>query len=118
MRALYFLAKNHSSTISIWPFDNVSQGKSVLVEIFPRLFFTLAGRDPQQWINVDIVNAVLQHFGSEQMTQDITTNSEDEVDAIVSAAALRDLSSRFDVWHPQNLDEKTRQSEGWIFSCR
>lgn len=118
MRVLHFLATNHNRKISIWPFDNVSQGKSAMVEIFPRLFFTLAGKDSQQWNKVDIVNAVLQHFGSELLTQDVTIDSEDTVDAIVSAAALRNLSYRFDVWHPQNIDEETRQYEGWIFGCK
>lgn len=118
MRALHFLATNHNRTISVWPFDNISQGKSAMVEIYPRLFFALAGKDSQQWNKLDIVNAVLQHFDSGLLTQDLTIYSEDTVDAIVSAAALRNLSGRFDVWHPQNMDEKTRQYEGWIFGCR
>ena len=117
MRVLHFLATNHKNTISIWPFDSVSKSKSTLVEIFPRLFFTLAKKDPQQWSNNDTVNAVLKHYNSRLLTQGITTYSEDEVDAIISAAALRDLSSGAGVWHPQSLDEETRRFEGWIFGC-
>ena len=117
MRVLHFLTTNHSRTISVWPFYNISQGKSAMVEIYPRLFFTIAGKDSQQWNKLDIVNAVLQHFGSEPLMQDVVIRSEDTVDAIVSAAALRHVSRHSDVWHPQNMDEITRQYEGWIFGC-
>ncbi len=117
MRVLHFLAANHSRTISIWPFDSVSESKSTLVEIFPRLFFALAGKNSRQWRVDDIVNAVLRYFGSEPLTQGATTISEDEADAIVSAVALRTLSSRMDVWYPQSLDEEIRRFEGWILGC-
>jgi len=117
MRVLHFLAKNHSGTISIWPFDSVSQSRSTLVEIFPRLFFAIAGRKPRKWKVNDTVNAVLKHFGSEPLIQDISKYSEDEIDAIVSAAALRELSSNPKFWHPQGLDMKTQRFEGWIFGC-
>lgn len=118
MRVLHFLATNHSRTISIWPFYHISQAKSAVVEIYPRLFFAIAGEDSQQWNNLDIVNAVLQYFGSEPVNHDITVDSEDKVDAIVSAAALRSLSGHYDVWHPENVDGVTMQYEGWIFGCR
>jgi len=118
MRVLHYLATNHSDRISIWPFDNVCQEKSVIVEIFPRLFFTLSGIDNQQWNNVNMVNNVLKYYDSELLTKGDILGSEDKVDAIVSAAAIRNLSSHVDVWHPQNMDENARQYEGWIFGCR
>ena len=115
MRALHFLATNHSNILSIWPFDSLVESKSTLVEIFPRLFFTLAKEDPWQWNNAGTMNAVLKYIGSEPLTQGTTLGSEDEVDAIVSAAALRGLSFNSEVWYPQSLDEETRLCEGWIF---
>lgn len=118
MRALYFFATNHHDILSIWPFDNLVESKSILVEIFPRLFFILAEQDPQKWSATSTVNAVLKHFDSEPLTQDATIGSKDEADAIVSAAALRFLSCRVSVWHPQDLDEETQRLEGWIFGCR
>jgi hypothetical protein len=117
MRALHFLATNHKNIMSIWPFDSISESKSTLVEIFPRLFFVLAKKDSRQWSNARTLNAVLKHFGSEPLTQGVTTASEDEVDAIISTAALRALSSRTEVWYPQSLDEETQRFEGWIFGC-
>lgn len=48
----------------------------------------------------------------------LQVKSEDERDAIISAAALRILSSDTGVWHPKDLDEKTGLHEGWIFGVR
>lgn len=120
MRALHFLATNHAHTMSIWPFDNISKNKSVLVEIFPRLFFCLAKQDPKRWREDGVVNSVLRYFVSEPLEKgfDLTSKyAEDQVDAIVSTAALRQLSSHPEVWHPQSMDRKTKRFEGWIFGC-
>jgi len=120
MRVLHFLAANHSGTISIWPFDSISENKSVLVEIFPLLFVALTGEDSRQYNDLHTVNAVLKHFKSEPLEQGFDFRSkyaEDKIDAIVSAAALRELSSHPKVWHPQGLDIKTQRFEGWIFGC-
>lgn len=114
MRTLHFLATNHSNILSIWPFDSLVDSKSTLVEIFPRLFFILAGKDPKQWRNIHVVNAVLKQFSSKPLPHD-RVGSEDEVDAIVSAAALRSLSSDGEAWHPEALDAEVRIYEGWIF---
>lgn len=118
MRALHFLATNYGNVINIWPFDSVSQSKSTLVEIFPQLFFALAGENYRQWRNANTVSAVLRHFGSETLTQGVTIDSEDEVDAVLSAAALRFLSSHLDVWYPTRLSGETGRFEGWIFGCK
>lgn len=120
MRALHFLATNHAHTMSIWPFYSISKNKSVLVEIFPRLFFARAGEDSRQWKDLSTMNAVLRHFKSEPLEQGFDFSSkyaEDKIDAIVSAAALRGLSSHPKVWHPQSLEGKAQRFEGWIFGC-
>ncbi|MCL0102900.1 hypothetical protein M1N93_02935 [Dehalococcoidia bacterium] len=115
MRALHYLATNHGNILSIWPFDSAAESKSTLVEIFPRLFFILARADPQRWNSISVINTVLEHFGSKPLSLDTMIRAEDEADAIVSAAALRGLSSRRETWHPQNLNANTRIYEGWIF---
>ena len=117
MRALHFLATNHTQILSIWPFDDLSEDRSALVEIFPRLFFILAQKDPRQWRNVDTLNAVLRHLRSKQLPEGTVISSEDEADAIISVAALRGLSLNNDVWCSHSLDEETRRCEGWIFGC-
>jgi hypothetical protein len=115
MRVLYYLTTNHSNILSIWPFDNVVSGKSTLVEIFPRLFFILARQNPQRWRTTGVVNAVLEHFSSKPLSEGTAMESEDEVDAIVAAAALRSLSCNSEAWNPQSLDREMRRYEGWIF---
>ena len=117
MRALHSIAARHGRILSIWPFDGVSQSKSTLVEIFPRLFFILAGRDAHNWKVNGIVNAVLRHFDSELLSGGITDYSEDKIDALVSAAALRALSSSVDVWDLHGRDQENSQFEGWIFGA-
>ncbi|MFC2041536.1 hypothetical protein ACFLTY_04380, partial [Chloroflexota bacterium] len=118
IRALHLITQSHDDTIGIWPFDDLRERRSTFVEIFPRLFFVLAKRDPRQWRDLSVVNTVLAHFNSEPLARDSKMNSEDDVDAIVSVAALRDLSLNQDTWFPGKLDEKTRQYEGWIFGCK
>lgn len=120
MRALHFLVTNHTHTMSIWPFDSISKNKSVLVEIFPRLFFACAGEDSRQWKDLNTVNTVLRHFESEPLEQGFDFSSkyaEDKIDAIISAAALRELSSHPKVWRPRSLEGKAQRFEGWIFGC-
>lgn len=58
MRALHFITANYSDILTIWPFNSLSQNKSTLVEIFPRLFFVLAKENPRQWSDFTAVNAL------------------------------------------------------------
>lgn len=119
MRVLHLLHTSHGKTLSIWPFDNLVADKSTLVEIFPRLFFAIAGQSPQGWKDEQVINAVLQYYLSKPLPyQKSTTYSEDDIDAIISAAALRYLSRYGDVWFSQDMDDETRTHEGWIFGCR
>lgn len=95
--------------VAVWPFEPAVHGKSVVVEIFPRLFPLLHGLSPamKHAANLD---AALAAFGSEAAL--CAPASEDEGDALVSAAALRALAGGqgcFDL--PAGLPA----GEGWIF---
>lgn len=129
MRALYFINRNYSSLFHIWPFEHLRNDKSILVEIFPRLFLHTVDKDRRQPDYSSAVgtsrkqrdytkptDAVLEHFKSRSFTYKV--KSEDERDAIISAAAIRNLSPDIGVWHPEGLDEETRLHEGWIFGVR
>lgn len=118
MRTLHHINKIRSNSINIWPFDSFVDGKSTIVEIFPRLFYILAGQKPQDWNKIDVINAILRYFGSKPLHRDVRIRTEDEADAIISAAALRGLSSNEDLWNPLDLDERTRLYEGWIFGIK
>ena len=115
MRVLHFLATNYRPLLNIWPFSDLEAGKSTVVEIFPRLYFIMTGNDPRQWNDVRVVNAALKEFDTKPLPRGYVIESEDEADAIVSAAALRSLSTRDEVWCSQSLHDNVRRYEGWIF---
>jgi hypothetical protein len=111
MRALHRLSSEMN--VSIWPFQKPSRGKTTIVEIFPRLFYIIAGENAKGWENQKVLNNALAFFGSQPLSNTIKT--EDEADAIISAAALRHLAAKEDIWNPKGLDENARRYEGWIF---
>lgn len=78
---MHFLHRisNHSL---IWPFDPLEEGKSAIVEIYPRLFYKLA----------EINDA----FGQEwrHINEAFPNATRDEQDALISAAALRHLAAK------------------------
>jgi hypothetical protein len=109
MRALRSLRQNCAGRIAIWPFDEVGQTGSVIVEIFPRYYplskgkkASLAGRRE--------LNAALAAFGSDGVKR--SPQSEDEGDALLSAAALRFLSRDDALFQ---MPDPAIRSEGWIF---
>jgi hypothetical protein len=109
MRMLSHLKRNHPDVFSIWPFDDVDDERSVIVEIFPRYFALSRGQSPKLE-NFALLNAALSKFESEPAV--IPPNSEDEGDAILSAAALRNLSKQCEVFcMPCSYERR----EGWIF---
>jgi len=109
MRCLLHLRKEHSRTISIWPFDEIDDAKSVIVEMFPRYFALSRSIDPNLADHA-ILNYALERFGSDPVVT--APASEDEGDAILSAAALRALSDDNSLF---NLPDLSIRNEGWIF---
>ncbi len=115
MRLLHEVNSNLNSMLFIWPFQRENKIRSVIVEIFPRFFYILAGANPREWRNRRNVNNTLKYFGSEELTHEVEIQSEDQVDAIISAAAIRLLKSAPDTWQPARLNACARAYEGWIF---
>ena len=100
--------------IRIWPFDPAPGGELTAVEIFPRLYYKLAGGDPRAWGDRDNLGAVCRHFGVG--TGDIPEiRTEDEADALISAAALRALAADSALW--QQARRAGAAKEGWIFGA-
>jgi hypothetical protein len=109
MRMLLHLRQQHASRLSIWPFDDLRSDGSAIVEIFPRYFALSKGLSPKLADHA-ILNAALRAYGSDAVPTPPKT--EDEGDALLSAAALRSLSERqtwFGNAHP------AYRTEGWIF---
>lgn len=108
MRVLAALDREIGQELAVWPFDAPGQ-RLTLVEIYPSLYYTLAGRRRSR--DQGVVNAVLVHFGA-QRSADHAIHSQDEADALVAAAALRHITTRTDGF--VRPPEGWRQ-EGWIF---
>lgn len=96
MRLLHALKNRHVNQIAIWPFDEFQDGQTVIVEIYPARFTKTESFQP---FTTRIRDSVF---------------SRDEKDALISAAALRRLSSREESWRSITTNEAGRY-EGWIF---
>jgi hypothetical protein len=118
MRMLHHVNCNFKGEFLIWPFQVLDNRRSVFVEIFPRLFYKLAGQDPQNWSDRDTVNNALEWFGSDALPSDAMIESEDQIDAIISAAAIRHLSINPKTWQSEKKNKCARHFEGWIFGTK
>ena len=114
MRFLHKLKKSLDKEIEIWPFEK-KRGRSVAVEIFPRLYFKQSGTNPQNWQDQEMINNALKYFDSKPIQQDWIPKREDEPDALVSAAALRSLTSNPAMWSAPDDYSSEVNLEGWIF---
>jgi hypothetical protein len=114
MRLLDHLKREMDDHVAVWPFEAI-KGRSALVEIFPRLYFKRAAVDPRGWRDRVVLNRALAHFGSNALPRSWLPSREDEPDALISAAALRALSSKPEVWSTPMPIVAARSVEGWIF---
>ena len=109
MRALRSLQKSCGDRISIWPFTEMGRAGPVIVEIFPR-YFPLSKEKSPRLAGRNELNAALLAFESDEVKHG--PKSEDEGDALLSAAALRLLSSQPSLFQ---LPDQSVRSQGWIF---
>ena len=109
MRALRYLKEKLDDRIAIWPFSEARGANSVLVEIFPRYFPLSKGLSPKL-ANHATLNFALDAFESDHVRR--APESEDEGDALLSAAALRFLSVQESLF---GLPDQSIRSQGWIF---
>ena len=120
MRLLYHLKQHLGERLSIWPFDDIVDGKTdlVLVEIFPSLYFYRLGMVSAKKAAADpaFLNRALAAYNSEGVKPSFTPlgNDVDEADAIIAAAALRYFSIASGFTLPAASMAIARR-EGWIF---
>jgi hypothetical protein len=100
--------------VAVWPFEEPAPGQTVFVEIYPRLFLKRAGFGQRKIRSPGDVDAALAHLGSQPARLPASVSDHD-ADALVSAAGLRWLAARPEVWAPAALDAAARRQEGWIF---
>lgn len=113
MRLLHRL-RGLDTDIRIWPFDHEPGGSLTVVEIFPRLYYKLAGGDPRAWGDRENLGNVCRYFGA-NAGEIPEIGTEDEADALISAAALRALVGNPVLWEQANRTGAAK--EGWIFGA-
>jgi hypothetical protein len=109
MRTLLRLQQLHGQDLSIWPFDEPHDTRSIIVEIFPRFFPLSRNLNPNLLDHANL-NAALNAFNSKPVQT--APVSEDEGDALLAAAALRHLCTDAALFR---LPENSARREGWIF---
>ena len=120
MRLLHRLKRHLGERLSIWPFDDIVDGKTdlVLVEIFPSLYFHRLGMvsAKKAAANPAFLNKALAAYNSKGVKAGFTPmgNDADEADAIIAAAALRHFSIASGFTLPAASMAIARR-EGWIF---
>lgn len=109
MRALLHVRQSFGSRVSIWPFDEIERDRSLIVEIFPRYFPRMHELSPKL-SDHKALNAALAAFDSAPVM--VPPASEDEGDALITAAALRSLSRINAFFNPPDISVR---HQGWIF---
>lgn len=114
MRLLRALRGAEPERVAVWPFEAAGPGKTVFCEIYPRLFLKRAGFGLRKIRDAADVDAALSFLGARPAGLGRAVTDHD-ADALVSAAGMRWLAGRREVWAPPAMDEQARRQEGWIF---
>jgi len=99
MRFLHAVRTEYRDSFTIWPFESLNPKKSVIVEIFPRLF---KNNHNNYGINQNFINQ-------------FNNQNEHVMDAIVSAQAIKNIAGNENYRKPKYLNDCCRKYEGWIF---
>ena len=102
--------------IAVWPFQDISRAKVVIVEIYAALFAKMGGgggkiRDARQ---LETILAALGAAG-DAPAEDFDDH---KADALVTAAGLATIAGDREYWNPRSLSPMVRESEGWIFGLK
>ena len=119
MRFLHALRRGGRRDIAVWPFDETARARSIIVEVYPRLFWHLAGRrrprrKDSEEIFYEKLRVTLLNFGVET-NERICGPSRDAADAVVTAAALCAIGVRDDAFRIPHPHQGEAIREGWIF---
>ncbi len=120
MRMLMHLKAILGNDLAIWPFENDTDGATlVITEIYPRFFIRKAGYGTKKITDNKDVYSILSHFGADIDNLGAEV-SDHEADAVIAAAGLYDVcGSRPYVpenfSNPENMSPEAALQEGWIF---
>lgn len=111
MRVLHRL----DGILPFWPFDRATAG-SMMVEIYTSIAAIAAGRTKgrTKMKTYAELDAALIAIGSEP-SSGLGPIDDHSSDAILTAAWLRAVADRQDLWHPPALTKDIARTEGWTF---
>lgn len=112
MRVFHRLA----GRVPIWPFDPLPDAGPVIVEIYTALAARQAGmrKGTSKIRDGATLDAMLAAFGSEPHAP-LERYDDHATDAILSAAWLRAVAGRAELWRPSGLTGELARTEGWTF---
>jgi hypothetical protein len=112
MRVFHRLA----GRVPVWPFDRLPDAGPVVVEIYTSLAARVAGmrKGRSKIRDGATLDSMLAALGSEPHAP-LIRYDDHATDAILSAAWLRTVAHRPELWNPPGLTEELAQTEGWTF---
>jgi len=120
------LRREFGHKIQVWPFDGLEPSPDVLaviVEVFPRYLYELAGVPPNAYDYPKVFRLALRDLGVRAVDEsDValisTPRGEDSADAVITAASLRYHCSSTSLWNaPVHIDGVCHLLEGWIWGA-
>nr|WP_183996672.1 hypothetical protein [Sphingomonas kyeonggiensis] len=102
--------------LPIWPFDPLPESGPVLVEIYTALAARAAGmrKGISKIRDAATLDAMLAALGSEPAAP-LSRHDDHATDAMLSAAWLRAVAHRAELWAPKGLTPELARTEGWTF---
>ena len=112
MRLLNLVCKR----MPVWPFDPLPPVGPVIVEIYTSIAARASGvrKGRSKLRDAQALDTALAAFGSKpHMPLDRYTDH--ATDAIITAAWLRHVATRSELWSPESLTPEIAETEGWTF---
>lgn len=112
MRLLHHLTQR----IAIWPFDEVPTKGALIVEIYTAIAARATGmrRGLSKLRDAPALDTALAALGSAPH-QPLSSYTDHATDALMTAAWLRHVVARSDLWHPPAMTAHVAATEGWTF---
>lgn len=110
------VAHRLTGAIPIWPFDPAPASGSLIVEIYTSLAAIAAGRAKgrTKMNSIEALNAALEALGSAPVAGSGAIDDH-SADALLTAAWLRTVARRPEIWAPAGLTAEIARTEGWTF---
>ena len=110
------VAHQLAGAITIWPFDPAPASGSLIVEIYTSLAAIAAGRAKgrTKMNSIEALNTGLEALGSAPVAGSGAIDDH-SADALLTAAWLRTVAHRPEIWSPAGLTPEIARTEGWTF---